>query len=239
VTLRSIIKILNTPRMTRYNHAVSLVKSFEPPSQWNGDLFQMPEPVIEALVRLIERKHLFRVLELGTGFGATACIIASVFQQLSKGRIVTIDNSLHDPVNISVLAKHCGISDLYLDSIIDRSGYIWVLGEMLAAAKAPASSSTLFDMCILDGAHEWDPDAGAFLLADRLLRPGGYMILDDLHFRLSDISNAVHLFPNRSSTQLNTQQVRMIWDLLIKSNKRYGRFVELYNGRVGVAKKLM
>ena len=40
-----------------------------------------------------------------------------------------------------------------------------------------------YDFCFLDGAHLWEPDALAALLVTQLLRPGGWLLMDDLHFR--------------------------------------------------------
>jgi len=218
-----------------YNEALGCIKAFEVPIGWNGEIFQLPEPVIEALVSLILKRRLLRVLELGTGFGTTACILSHVFQQLGEGRVTTVDRSLHMPVNVQTLAEHCQIDARYLECIVETSGYLWTLGQMIANKENDPSRQ--FDLIFIDGAHEWDPDAGAFLLADRLLRKGGFLVLDDLNFRLSDLPEAATRFPNRSEEQLQALQVRMIWDLLIKTHENYGSFIELHGGRVGLARK--
>ncbi|HQZ70323.1 MAG TPA: class I SAM-dependent methyltransferase [Anaerolineae bacterium] len=219
------------------DQSLEMVRSFPIPEGWGGGLFQLPEPVITALLRLIQRKRLLRVLELGTGFGATACVIAAEFQMRGRGRVTTIDRAAHEPVNVRALAEHCRISPEHLDIVVDPSGYIWRLGRMIAAAGATGRLEPQFDLCLIDGAHEWDPDAGAFFLADQLLRPGGYMVLDDLTFRLTDVPDAAARFPGRTAEQLETTQMRLVWDLLVRPHPDYGRFTEIYGGRVGVAKK--
>jgi predicted O-methyltransferase YrrM len=37
-----------------------------------------------------------------------------------------------------------------------------------------------FDLCYLDGAHNWFVDGLAFFLVHRLLKPGGWIIFDDV-----------------------------------------------------------
>ena len=39
-----------------------------------------------------------------------------------------------------------------------------------------------YDFCFIDGAHTWDTDGFAFCLVDRMLRPGGWIIFDDLNW---------------------------------------------------------
>lgn len=52
--------------------------------------------------------------------------------------------------------------------------YNWSLMKMLKDGHIPC-----FDYVYLDGAHTWGVDALAFLLIDRLLKPGGYIDFDD------------------------------------------------------------
>lgn len=37
-----------------------------------------------------------------------------------------------------------------------------------------------FDVCFLDGSHSWETDGLAVLLLERLMVPGGLLIIDDL-----------------------------------------------------------
>ncbi len=235
--LRRLVSLLSPDSDAIGDLTLETVRSFPIPEGWGGGLFQLPEPVIIALLRLIRRKRLLRVLELGTGFGATACVIATEFQNQGRGRVTTVDRAAHEPVNVRALAEHCRISPDHLEVVVDPSGYIWRLGKMISDAHETGRIERCFDLCLIDGAHEWDPDAGAFFLADRLLRPGGYMVLDDLTFRLSDVPDALARFPGRTEEQLETLQMRRVWDLLLRPHPAYGRFTELYGGRVGIARK--
>ena len=43
-----------------------------------------------------------------------------------------------------------------------------------------------FDLVYLDGAKNWTIDGLAVVLAERLLRPGGWLLMDDLHWTYGD-----------------------------------------------------
>ena len=40
----------------------------------------------------------------------------------------------------------------------------------------------IFDFCYIDGTHDWYNDGFAFLLVDKLLKPGGMIIFDDYNW---------------------------------------------------------
>jgi len=42
-----------------------------------------------------------------------------------------------------------------------------------------------FDYCYIDGAHTWDGTSLSFLLVDLLLKPGGWVVFDDLNWSIS------------------------------------------------------
>ncbi len=56
--------------------------------------------------------------------------------------------------------------------------YAWTMFEMLEKGEQ-------FDVIYIDGHHTFYVDLPAMLLADRLLKPGGYLLLDDITWTLS------------------------------------------------------
>ena len=63
---------------------------------------------------------------------------------------------------------------------LNRTSYTWYLQRVLRQQLRDGRIEPVFDFVFLDGAHTWDADGLAFLLVDRLLKPGGWILLDDL-----------------------------------------------------------
>jgi hypothetical protein len=96
----------------------------------------------------------------------------------------------------------------------------------------------LFDYAFLDGAHVWAVDGFTFLLTDMLLKPNGYIEMDDFDWTLR--GSSLDPTKNRSTRkfytneQIDSKQVELIIDLLIR---RSGRYTELTKNRLFQKKK--
>lgn len=107
----------------------------------------------------------------------------------------------------------------YLDS------YNWSLAKTYEANPEP-----IYDYVFIDGAHTFAIDALATVLADRLLKPGGYIDFDDYVWTLGGSpSLRPELFELTGQMytreQIDTKQVKMIVDLLIRRDGRYEEVV--------------
>ncbi|HMA26088.1 MAG: class I SAM-dependent methyltransferase [Solirubrobacterales bacterium] len=103
--------------------------------------------------------------------------------------------------------------------------YNWSLMEMLRDNSEP-----IFDYVMIDGAHTWHHDGFAFLLADRLLRPEGYVEFHDYDWTLagSPTMNPSQFPATRrfySEDQIGAEQVRLIVDLLVRRDPCYEEIV--------------
>lgn len=97
--------------------------------------------------------------------------------------------------------------------------YNWGLGKALA-------NNQRFDFVFIDGAHTWHHDALAFLLVDRMLVRGGWVVFDDLGW-----SHGTSLTQNPdayektgtfyTAEQIAIPQVSMVVDLLVKPDSEY------------------
>lgn len=99
--------------------------------------------------------------------------------------------------------------------------YNWPLAKLLEEHTEP-----IYDYVFIDGAHTWAVDALATLLADRLLKPGGYLDFDDYDWTLAESpSLAPKVFPLTANLytpeQIAARQVEMICELLIRRDDRY------------------
>ena len=99
--------------------------------------------------------------------------------------------------------------------------YNWSLMRLIEEHEEP-----IFDYVFLDGAHTWAFDALAFLLVDRLLRPGGHVDFDDYRWTLANSpSMRPEVFPDvqrlYSDEQIERAQVGLVVDLLVRRDPRY------------------
>lgn len=69
-------------------------------------------------------------------------------------------------------------------------------------------------------------DALAFFLVDRLLRPGGWIIFDDLDwtYAISPALKDTELVRNMPVDERTAPQVRKIYELLVKPHRSYHNF---------------
>jgi len=213
------------------------LKNYVPPEGWGGHLFLLPEQAMKDIHSFIVENRLHNCIELGTGFGATTCMIADAVRELEQGQVITIDKWLHQPVNVKVLMAHVGLPENSVEAIADELGYNWYLAEVIAAQTKEDQCTPLFDFCLLDGAHEWAPDALAFFLIAKLLKPGAWIVVDDLDFNLRMIPNWRESHGNHTDRELDDFQMRKVFDLVVRQHPDFTDFKVTHNGRIGWARK--
>ena len=68
-----------------------------------------------------------------------------------------------------------------VEVVREFSTYTWWLKEQVAArSDADGNCEPRFDFVYLDGAKNWTVDGLAVVLVEKLLRPGGWLLMDDL-----------------------------------------------------------
>ena len=178
----------------------------------------------ETITNLIVENKFQNILELGFRFGVSTCYMAAALHEQGAGNITTIDlaDAKMDSPNVEVLLRRLDLTD-YVTVHYEPKSYIWRLMKLIEEHPEP-----VFDFCYLDGAHDWYTDGFAFFLVDKLLKPGGMIVLDDLDWTfggsksLKD-SDRVQAMPEE---ERNTQQIRKVYELLVKTHPNYGDFKE-------------
>jgi len=221
----------------KYHQILDLLQSYTPPEGWAGNLFLLPLEAMHDIYEFIIEKKPHTCIELGTGFGATACMMAAAMEEIGGGQIITVDMYLHQPVNVKVLIQHTRLSEEYLKIVVDLLGYTWYLADLIRQQSHRGGCDPLFDFCLLDGAHEWNPDALAFFLIAKLLKPGAWIALDDINFNLSMIPNWRDTHPNYTDREMDACQIGMVYDLVVRQHPDFTDFRITHNGRIGWAKK--
>ena len=123
------------------------------------------------------------VLELGTAHGVGAAYLAGALADNGAGRLTTVDfeGAVYDPPPEAVLAR-AGVADR-VSVVREFSSYTWWLKERVRERSDRAGNvEPLYDFVYLDGAKNWTIDGLAVVLVEKLLRPGGWLLLDDLEW---------------------------------------------------------
>lgn len=154
---------------------------FEQVDQVVGDLKWISSKQGRIIYDFIRETKPTNCLELGFFHGKSSCYIGAALHENGHGKLVTIDlpdARQRDP-NLSDLLAQLGLED-YVSPIYMPGGYNWALWTYLRDNSKGDYIEPMFDFCFLDGAHIWQIDGFAFFLAEKLIRPGGWLLLDDL-----------------------------------------------------------
>ncbi|MDP8247069.1 MAG: class I SAM-dependent methyltransferase [Candidatus Tritonobacter lacicola] len=221
----------------RYKDVSNSLKSFSPPADWPGHLFMLPEEAVRDIYHFIIKNRLRSCIELGTCFGTTACAMAAAVEEIGGGRVVAVDKHLHQPINPKVIINHIGLAENAIEIVIDELGYNWYLADLIRKqSHCGVVCKPIFDFCLLDGAHEWECDALAFYLVAKLLKPGGWIAIDDINF------NSRMMFPEEehnkyTDRELDAFQLRMVYELAVRQHPDFCDFHTTHGGRIGWARK--
>lgn len=194
----------------------------------------MTAAVANVLTKIIVENQFTDLLELGFCHGVSTCYFAGALKTLGRGQITTIDliSAKKNRPNIHELLKTLDL-ERFVRVFFEPSSYNWRLMKFLEERPQPQ-----FDFCYFDGAHDWTTTGFSFFLVDKLLKPGGLVVFDDLHWTHKSstaLKNTFTVFrmPNEEKS---TAQIQKVFDLLVKTHPSYGEFKEIENW--GFARKL-
>jgi predicted O-methyltransferase YrrM len=199
-----------------------------------GSTPHMTRDQAEQISTFILKNGVGDILELGFRHGVSTTYMAATLAGAGKGRIVTVDlqSAKQNTPNIEELLEAAG-ERARVDIYYEPTSYTWRLMRMLQEDPTPR-----FDMCYLDGAHDWFADGFAFFLVDRLLRPGGWIVFDDMDWTYagSPTLRNTQMVKQMPEDERTSKQVRLVYDLLVKTHPAYHNFRD--EGEWGFAQKL-
>jgi predicted O-methyltransferase YrrM len=201
-----------------------------------GDLEYMRHPDAMFLRDFIIRHDARDILEIGFFHGKSSAYFAAILEDLGRGHLVTIDRATarqREP-NIEHVLSTLDLTHRVTPIYSERS-YTWEMGKMIRSTPRPQ-----FDLCYFDGEHTWDGTGFGFLLVDMLLRPGGWIIFDDLKWTIKaaidDLAKAPRSWRACSEDERATAGVKMVFDLLAP-HLGYTDMRTAKNGWWGIARK--
>lgn len=186
----------------------------------------------ERLYRFVLRERPRACLELGFAHGASSCYIAAALDELGQGRLTAVDicDSAGRKPPIEALLERTGLG-AYVRVVREVNSYNWFLQKEIAGRTEAGVCRPAYDFCFIDGAKNWTVDGFAFFLVDKLLRPGGWILFDDLRWTYAEAERTrgkrvtdgiVHR--ELSEDQRATPNVALIFRYLVMQHLCYGDF---------------
>jgi predicted O-methyltransferase YrrM len=173
-----------------------------------------------------------QVLELGTAHGVGACYIAAALQQNGGGHLTTVDHggAHYDPPPEQVIDR-AGLSGL-VTLVREYSSYTWWLkGEVARRSDRDGNCAPFFDFVYLDGSKNFHIDGLAVVLIEKLLNPGGWLLMDDLEWTYRqhpwhepygpDEHGNSRPFGPLSESERNEPHLRAVFDLVVRQHPAF------------------
>ena len=172
----------------------------------------------------IRRLQPDQCLELGFHHGTSSCYIAAALSENEFGHLTTMDvcSALERRPNVNELLDATGLSRFVTPVFADRS-YTWELMKLIERQSSGGRCEPLFDFCYIDGAHAWETDGMAFFLVEKLLRPGGWILFDDLPwtFATSPTLKDQEWVKKLPEDERCTPQIGRVFNLLVRQHSSF------------------
>lgn len=185
------------------------------------------------------------VLDVGTCFGASAGYLGAAVLANGGGRVTTVDSSKFDSVSeveqtVESNLTACGVRELVDVVRIAHSSYAWWLKEQVEARTDDSGNcAAAYDFVYLDGAKSLTIDGVSVVLIERLLRPGGWLLLDDLDWTFDYNPTAIQtdaVAYEMSAAERTEPHLRAVFELIVKGSPSFTR-LRVMDGQWGWAQK--
>ena len=171
-----------------------------------------------------------QILELGTAHGVSAAYMAAAVAANGQGHVTSVDYSAaaFDPTPADVLTG-LGLRER-VTLVHDYSAYTWFLKERIEEqSDAAGNCEPLYDFCYLDGCKNWNIDGLAVFLVEKLLHPGGWLLMDDLEWRYADHPWHAPGGDGRplgalAEPERNEPHLRAIFELIVRQHPSFTTF---------------
>jgi predicted O-methyltransferase YrrM len=173
----------------------------------------------------VRRTRPHEILELGTSFGVSAAYMAAALDENGEGRVTTVDHVRSNSPEELLSRLDPAVAARIQFVRIPDSSYTWWLKEQLAArSDASGQCQPRFDFVFLDGAHNWTVDGLSVVLIEKLLRPGGWLLLDDLDWVPRSDPHGMRergIFFPLSEEERDARHMRDVFELLVRPNAAF------------------
>lgn len=156
------------------------------------------------------------ILELGFAHGVSTCYLAAALDEHGKGSVLTMDYQTaaeHVP-NIFTLLEQTNLGQ-YVTTVLTDTSYTWGLMKLIEQQTEDGVCHPRFDFCFVDGGHLWEVDGFAFFLVEKLLRPGGWILFDDVYWTYADDKGNPAITEVVPEEQRTVSQIERVFSLLV------------------------
>lgn len=192
----------------------------------SGIQFHSPD-VLAVLRRLLDVKDEISVAEVGIGIGATSREIAKMMK--GKGALHLFDYE-ETVAKVEQMLRSEGLVDgitvvAHGNTHLTYDSYSWHLAK-LALGELSRGGTGIYDLAYLDGGHVFHHDAPACIALKELIRPGGYLVLDDVHWSFAKSRSAnperkPEIRKRYTQDQIETSHVMLVDRLIMKTDARF------------------
>ena len=152
------------------------------------------------------------ICELGFYHGKGTAYFASILKEQGFGKVHTFDRktNLVKP-NIDQVLSKLDLQELVTITRAEKC-FLWELGKLVEQNSTP-----IYDLCYIDGGHDFPTSALAFTLVDKLTAPGGMIIFDDTNWNAQrdlpcDYST---IYPRMSQEESTIAAVNFVCDNIV------------------------
>lgn len=202
------------------------------------NLFGIDEQYGEFLYNHIVSNQICSILEIGFAHGKSTCYMAGALDELNKGRIITIDlqSAFKKTPNIIQLSESLGL-EKFIKPIFSEVSSNWELRKLIIEQTEQGFCKPIFDFCFIDAFHSWEMASLDFFLSNKLLKPGGWIVFDDLNWSFSKSPSWQSLEKTRKMPEdfRNANQVGEVFDFIVRQCSDFENFKT--ENSFGVAQK--
>lgn len=181
------------------------------------------------LYDFVRRERPGECLELGFAHGVSTVYLAAGLEANGAGHLTSVDLNIareREP-SAEQMVERAGLSPR-VTLAYEPASYNWYLNRRIREQTRDAGvCEPYLDFCFFDGAHRWVDDGLAFFLVDKLLKPGGWLLFDDLSWKIE--ADDVH------ESERSVAGVQEVFDLLVMGHPSYDRLET--DGEWGWARK--
>jgi predicted O-methyltransferase YrrM len=162
------------------------------------------------------------IVEVGTYHGKSACYMAAALQEKGRGCVTSLDLPISQTLkpNAETLAQSFGLAD-YVKPLRAAFGSHWLLRQMIIDSTVDGVCAPRFDFAFIDGYHSWEQAGLDFFLIDKLLRPGGWILFDDMHWSFRTSRSWSQKSESLPDDYREARHVRDVFNLLVRQHPGY------------------
>lgn len=177
---------------------------------------------IDCILRLKEEKRFLSVAEIGIGIGATALAAFKALTNEDTYYIFDYQNKVDELSKELSSVPNAPDIKCYGNSRFSADNYSWTLYRLLKV-QISTGEDGLFDVVLLDAAHDFTIDLAACSLLVELLKPGAFLLIDDVDLSFKKIiahnpHNSEKYMKRYSQEQLDCCQMQMICQAFLDRN---------------------